>query len=84
MLRVEVEANVNVRSGRTREGKPFEIREQHGYITMGREVRKVSLRLEAGAEPRPAGFYQVADESFTTDEYGNLVVARLVLVPAGK
>jgi len=82
MLKFEVESAVSVRSGRSREGKSFEMREQVAYVTMGREVRKVLLRVEDGKQPLAAGFYTIGDDSFTTDKYGNLSIARLSLIPS--
>jgi len=81
MLTIEVTGNIGMRSGRSRDGKTFSVREQEAYVRMGREVRKVALRVEEGGQPLAPGDYQVADASFGTDQYDNLVVKRIVLEP---
>ena len=64
-----------------RTGKDYSIREQVGFAAMGDEVRKVVISLGEHQPVYAAGSYVVDDSTFTTDKYGQLVVARLVLKP---
>jgi hypothetical protein len=65
----------------SRTGKPYSIREQVGYATLGDEVRKIIISLGDKQQVYAAREYIVDDSSFTTNNFGQLVVGRLVLKP---
>ena len=46
---------------------------------LGDEVRKITIALGRDQPVYSPGLYVVDDSSFTTDQYGSLVVGRLVL-----
>jgi len=62
-------------------GKAYSIREQTGYAMMGEEIRKVTISLERDQGYYPVGLYELLDSSFTTNNFGQLVVGRLHLKP---
>jgi hypothetical protein len=64
-----------------RTGNAYSIREQIGYAHVGEEVRKIVIGLGKDQPVYAAGSYVVDDSSFTTDNFGSLVVGRLVLKP---
>lgn len=74
-------ADFDTKSGTSKRGQAYSIREQTGFAQLGDEVRKVTVGLGREQPVYPPGVYVVDDSSFTTDQYGQLVVGRLVLKP---
>jgi len=72
---------VHARTGRTKDGRTYEIREQRFLLHLGDEVRAVSVRLADGKPAYIKGVYTLLDDSFTTDHYGNVVIQKLLLAP---
>ena len=73
-------AEVETKSGTARAtGKPYSIREQTAYVTIGDEVRKVVVGLKHDQPVYAPGAYTMDDASFTTDDFQNLAIGRLVL-----
>lgn len=88
MLKIEIEKDspVTTRSGVSKlTQQPYSLREQEGWVRIGREVRRVSLTLSDSAQPYAAGLYIMADTSFQVSRYGQLELARsLTLVASPK
>lgn len=79
-LKVSIKsAEFEVKSGTSKRGQAYSIREQIGYAHIGDEVRKIIIGLGRDQPVYAPGQYVVDDSSFTTDHYGQLVVGRLVL-----
>jgi len=72
-------AEFDTKSGTSRRGQAYSIREQTGYAHIGDEVRKIVISLGRDQPVYSPGNYLVDDSSFTTDQYGQLIVGRLVL-----
>jgi hypothetical protein len=83
MIKVTVKSEAfETKSGTSRKtGQGYSIREQTGYAHIGEEVRKITLSLGREQSVYAVGGYIVDDASFTTDNFGGLVVGRLVLKP---
>lgn len=85
MLKLEVEKDspVTTRSGVSKvTNQPYSLREQEAWVRIGREVRRISLVLADGVAPHAPGVYTLADTAFSVSRYGQLELARsLVLVP---
>jgi hypothetical protein len=73
----------DTKSGTSKRGQAYSIREQTGFAQLGEETRKVTIGLGREQLVYAVGVYVVDDSSFTTDQYGQLVVGRLVLKPVG-
>ncbi len=74
-------SDFETKSGVSKRGAAYAIREQTGYAQLGEEVRRVTLSLGRDQPVYAVGAYIVDDSSFTTDQYGQLVVGRIVLKP---
>jgi hypothetical protein len=72
-------ADFETKSGTSKRGAPYSIREQVGFAQLGEEVRKITISLGREQLVYAPGTYVVDDTSFTTDQFGSLVVGRLVL-----
>jgi hypothetical protein len=82
MLVIEIrEAGVSERQAEVR-GRPATFREQVGWMTLGGETRKVKVPLGRERAAYAVGKYALDEESYGVDQFGNLVIARLVLKPA--
>lgn len=81
-MRIEVKSTATTtKSGTSAKGKPYSINEQEAWVDMTNgERRKLKVALEDGGKPYPLGFYELDDESFTVNQYGNLEIGRLRLV----
>jgi hypothetical protein len=74
-------ADFDTKSGTSKRGQAYSIREQTGFAQLGDEVRKLTISLGREQAVYAPGVYSLDDSSFTTDLYGQLVVGRLVLKP---
>jgi hypothetical protein len=72
-------ADFDTKSGTSKRGQPYSIREQTGFAQLGDETRKLTISLKQHQEVYAPGVYLLDDSSFTTDQYGQLTVGRLVL-----
>ena len=80
MLKVIIDSTeVQTKSGTSRRGSPYTIREQGAFLQCGREMRRLKVSLSDGHEPYAPGTYEVDDTSFSTGSFDELVVNRLVL-----
>lgn len=80
MIRINIKSSdFDVKSGTSKRGQPYSIREMTGYATLGEETRKVTISLGRDQPVYAVGMYIVDDTSFSTDQFGSLVVGRLVL-----
>lgn len=81
MLRFEIRSTeVAVKSGVSRRGRPFEIKEQTAFLNHNDESRKVVFALERDAQPYAPGVYTIDPSSFYVDGFGQ-VQMRLRLRP---
>jgi hypothetical protein len=74
-------ADFDTKSGVSKRGQAYSIREQTGFAHLGDEVRKVTISLGREQPVYAPNTYVVDDSSFTTDQFGSLIVGRLVLKP---
>jgi len=67
-------------------GVQYSIREQAAFLLAGELILPLVLSLGRDQPVHAAGLYEVADESFTVDDYGALKVGKkgLVLKPLAK
>lgn len=87
MLTIEIESTeLNIKSGNSaRTGKPYQIREQTGYVHIppNKYPQPIKITLEDDAQPYQPGKYQLADNSFFVGRYDDLQMRpRLVPVVA--
>lgn len=77
-------ADVDARTvKRARDGKAFTFREQKAFVSLGDEVRSVSLNLTEGQAAYPPGKYEVLLEgSVYVDRNGRLALGHLALRPS--
>ena len=83
--RIEIkDAAVFTKSGTGKNGREYNIREQHGFIKVGDEVRRISLSLDRDQAAYPAGTYTV-NSACAVGRYGDLLVPRsLALTPVAR
>jgi len=80
-MRVEIRNAISTNQ-RDYKGKLFG--EQQAALHVGSDFPLVfRLNVEVGKEYKP-GAYELAPESFVTDQYGNLGIKRPKLIPAEK
>lgn len=72
------------RSGTSKRGSAYTLREQKGYVVLGDEVRRITFRLPRDTQAYPVGDYLLQPSSFTTDAYDQLTLTDLVLKPVTK
>lgn len=87
MLKVEIEKDspVTTRSGVSKvTNQPYSLREQEAWVRIGREVRRVSIVLPDAAVPHAPGVYTLSDLSFSVSRYGQLELARSLVLVAAK
>lgn len=87
MLTIEIESTeLNIKSGNSaRTGKPYQIREQTGYVHIppNKYPQPIKITLEDDAQPYQPGKYQLGDNSFFVGRYDDLQMRpRLVPVAA--
>lgn len=82
-LRIEVRSTeVKERSGVSKAGKPYTMREQMVRAEMANgDVRNFSVVLPDKAAAYPPGIYAVHASSFEVNRFGSLEVGRLALAP---
>jgi Helix-destabilising protein len=61
-------------------GKSYSIREQSAFVLIGELILPLTLSLGRDQPVYAEGFYEVLDESFTTDAYGRLCVGKKGLI----
>lgn len=88
MLKIEiVEQKLSFeKSGTAQNGRPYHIRKQFGFLhtPSSKYPRQINFGLaDSQIGPFAAGFYEVSDESFYVDKFGNLALSQnLILIPA--
>lgn len=82
MLRVEIASEeVKTKSGIGRSGRPYQIREQQGYLHRGEKYPfEMRVQIKDDQPPYAVGMYTLSDESFYVGDFGALRV-RPLLVP---
>lgn len=88
-LVIEIHPNAEVRtqSGTSKNGKPYSINKQEGWLHNFRDPypTKINIALQANATPYAPGTYEInLVDSVMVDRYGELTFGRLTLVPARK
>lgn len=80
---VEVQsAQLDVKRGIGKSGKPYEIREQHAYINLGKTYPvEFRFSLDTDREPYAPGNYFVDPNCLYVDRYGQLSLGRVRLLP---
>ena len=80
---VEIKSTeIREKSGTSRLGKRFHIREQFGYIDLGKAYpTEICVSLAENAMPYAAGHYVIDPACLYVDHYGQLHLGRLKLVP---
>lgn len=78
-------ADVVERGGTARAtGKVFKVREQHGWVDLGKAYpQEIVLKLEHEEQPYAVGAYVVDARSLYVDRFGQLQIGRLKLTLAG-
>lgn len=77
MLKVEIDSEeILSRSGVSKEGKPWNIREQKGYIVLpaSKYPKEIKIRLEDNAPPYSKGYYTVSPASFYVGRFESLEI----------
>jgi len=80
MLRIVVKHETIETKNGEKNGRKWEIREQSAYLETSDERKRIAVQLKDGAAPYKAGVYDVGEESFYVDQFGQLGLRRLVLV----
>ena len=82
MLNIEIDSpDVDVRSGTSKNGQPYSIRNQNAWLHNGKKYpTEFKVRLQDGQVAYPVGKYTVDPSSFYVDQYGSLSL-RTVLQP---
>ena len=82
---VEVKsADVELKRGTSKAGKPYEIREQHAYINLGKAYPvEFRFSLDEGRAAYSPGNYIVDPSCLYVDRYGQLALGRIRLLPGG-
>lgn len=88
-IRIEIESTeVSIKSGTSKAGKPFSMREQRGHAFLldehGRPRKypqEIRFILEGEHAPYPVGVYQLDLASLYVGRFGNLEVGQLRLKP---
>lgn len=86
-MKIEVKSSaVETRSGVSKQGKPYSVRNQNVYWHKTGEPYpfKVQISLEDGQEPYSPGFYTLSESSYKIGRFGDLEIDRfnLKLIPA--
>lgn len=88
-LVIEIQPNAEVRtqSGTSKNGKPYTINKQEGWLHNFRDPypTKINIALQSNATPYAPGMYEIdLVNSVMVDRYGEPTFGRLTLVPARK
>lgn len=76
-------AEFEVRSGTSKAGKPYQLRVQQGFMHHAGEVRKFNIILGRDQTPYAPGNYTIGADSFSVNDFGDLIIRRLNLSPIG-
>ena len=80
-------AEVKTKSGTSKAGRPYTIREQEGYLESGKRYpTAIKLNLENDQPAHPPGEYSIDfDKSVYADRFGSLALSSSpVLIPTAK
>jgi len=86
-MKIEItDDTVNTQTGKSRDGKDYMIRSQHGYIDLGKTYPvEITISLESEQRPYPKGVYALdMASSLYVGKYGRLTLGRLNLVQVQK
>jgi hypothetical protein len=87
-MRISIDNNeVQTKSGISKNGQPYEIVTQTGYVDLGKRYpSEVKIRLKDGSKPWPPGEYTLdTEKSSFVSKYGALTLSEeLHLVELGK
>ncbi len=79
-MRVTIKSTeIHEKKGTSTRGKPYHIREQEAWCALNGETRRVKVTLRDDAEPFGPGMYDIQEDSFYVDNFGQLALGRLVL-----
>lgn len=70
---------VKTKSGTSKAGRPYSIREQYGLIRIGEEVRNIPISLDESQPAYEPGNYKV-DMPLNVGRYGDLLVPRRLVL----
>lgn len=88
MIRIEItEQKISFEtSGVNPQGRQYHIRKQSGFFhtPTSKYPRAISFGLhESQMAPYPVGMYELSDDSYRIDRYGNLALSQnLILIPS--
>lgn len=79
---VEIQSSeVTVKKGISKAGKQYEIREQSGYIALGKPYPvEFRFSLEFGSDPYPPGRYAIDSGCLYVNRFGQLALGRIRLL----
>jgi len=81
-MRIQIRsADVQVKTGTSKAGKPYSIPEQKGYIVDDEMVLPFFFSLGRDQSPFAPGFYSLAASSFGVTPWGSLELERVKLEP---
>lgn len=80
-MKIEITSKaVDVRTGTSKEGKPFRAVSQNAYLWLDGKPYPKEFRLSIDeAAPYPIGQYRLDDSAFTVSQYGDLQINRFEL-----
>jgi hypothetical protein len=71
---------ISEKRGTSKQGRPFVIREQRGYVDLGRQYPvEIRVPLDDSSQPYSSGRYIIDRECLFVDRYGALSLGRLRL-----
>lgn len=83
-IAIEIKSlEIHERRGISRSGKPFHIREQFGYIDLGKPYPlETRISLDQAAAAYPPGPYFLDPGSIYVNRFGQLAIGRMKLISA--
>jgi len=81
-MKIEVKSTATTeKSGTSKTGRAYTIREQEAWVSLNGEYRRLRFALKDGANAYPVGEYTLGEGSFVINQFGGLEVVRLELAP---
>ena len=82
-LPIEIRStDLQEKRGTSRVGKPYHIREQSGYIDLGKPYpTEIKISLDQVSAAYPLGTYMLDPGCLYVDHFGRLTMGRLKLLP---
>lgn len=84
-MKIEVKSSeIEIRRGTSpKTGKPYELKEQWARMHHDDEIRKFKIILGRDQSPYAPGVYVIGADSYRVNDFGDLIIGRLVLTPVG-